>query len=193
MQIGRRLNKPPIVLNMDDVRRWFKENGTVCESPLHKLGEEPPAVTYYQTDWSFAFLCAACNAMAKASTGSSKTAWDRRLAEHMYQLMVRRSYVHANIQSDFMLEEIIAQRNEAVKQIEQEDKKRDAAERGEIRKHIRESPVKVGMADDEILSARQRQVHREQSGAARVGPARVDRASVLRAKLIAPLPRKEGG
>jgi hypothetical protein len=194
MPRGRKLNVPDLILDMEQVQEWFAQYGTVCESFLHKIGDEPPAEEYYQTTHSFVFLCGECNTIAWANSPADKTDWDGRLAEHMYDLMCRRSYVQTNLKSDFMLEEIVAQRAESVRQIEKLASTERAAEQQEIRKHIRESPIKVGTADDEILVARQRQTKREQAGTPRLGPARVDRGSVLRTKLIVPaLPDKKEG
>lgn len=191
MPRGRKLKAPHVDLNADDVRRWMAENGTRCEAPVHPLDDAPLASWYIWTDWSFAFLCKSCDKHVASLTGTTRTAWEIRLAEHMYEVMSRRSYVRANVASNFQLEHVIAERNETVRKIERlATTERSAAQR-EIRKHIKEAGTKVGIADDEILTARQRQIKREQSGAPRLGPARTDRGAVLRSKLIAPSRRTE--
>jgi hypothetical protein len=194
MPRGRKLNTPPVILDMDDVRRWFTENDTRCETAEHPLLDAPHAVTYYQTEWSFAFLCEDCNDFFTSMDPATRLEWDGRLADHMYSIMLRRSYVQTNITSGFVLEEIVAQRAQTVREIEKLDGTQRAFEQREIRKHIRESTVKVGMADDEILTARQRQDKRQQAGVPRIGPARIDRGSVLRARLLPPaLPKEQEG
>lgn len=168
----------------------FIKYNTKCETPECK-DRLNPAFTFYHTTWSLIWICEPCFNQYYEATGELKKRQDRALGEHMYDLMMRRSYNYMNDKSGYMLEEMIAQRAKVMHEIETAGDKQRAAERRELRSQINEAKTKVGAPDDEILIARERQDLRAQMGKPILGQQRTDRLAGLRAKLIVRLPIEE--
>lgn len=186
MPRGRRLDiQAPVSMDFAIMTANIKKFNTRCESPkCHP--DASPAFIHHQTAWSFCYLCQPCWEEVNFLTGGMLVAWEVALAEHMWELMMRRAYPHMNVKSGFVLEEMLEIRVENERKLATLADKERAAEQRDLRRQIRESSTKIGAPDDELLVARERQDLRKQMGMPTLGRERVDRTSILRSKLIIP-------
>jgi hypothetical protein len=113
----------------------------------------------------------------------------------MMELLLRRSYVWQNNESGFALEAAIATREETLRKIKRLEATAHSRERADLRRQILESGIKPGTPDDELTTARGRQVRREQAGRAPVGPQGDRKIDLLVGMLVVPtnnlIPNKE--
>lgn len=189
MSIGRtgiKLRGTDQNIPRDKMLEWFKQEGTTCES-LACWSENVPAYDYHVTRVSFVFLCKACKIGVLTMHPDVRKNWERDLGVNMYSQLMKRSYVVANVNSGFALEEAIEERENLLDELAKIKQKEEAAQRRELRKAIRESSTKIGAPDEELITARQRQEIRRLSGLPILGGERVDKAAVLQAKLIPPV------
>jgi hypothetical protein len=190
--IGRKLDVGVVELDLEQMQAWFKQENSTCEAPECDANPQP-AFCWYQTQHSFVWLCQLHFEMTMVLSGMHLSTWNRKLAEHMYEKFLVRSYVHQNNTSGFALEAAIEVSQQAAKEIASLNKTADARAAREIRAAIKSSPVRIGSPDEEILTARGRQDARVAAGKPRIGrPSlndpvkRTDRLVTLRAKLIVP-------
>lgn len=188
MPHGRRLDiQAPIGVDFAQFTANLKRFNTRCETPkCHP--DVSPAFMYHQSIWSFAYLCRDCWEEVNYLDGKPRMAWDVRLAEHMWELMMRRAYPHMNVKSGFLLEDMLESREVNEKLLAKRETRQRTAEQRELRTQIRESTTRIGAPDDELLVAREREDLRKQMGMPTLGRKPVDRVSVLRARLIIPSP-----
>ena len=182
MPVGRKLNVAMVEVNLPMFQAMFKKHGTMCEAP----GCNPvqPAFAPYQSVWSFSFLCKAHYDHVISLRDRMRLAWERTLAEHMLSLLHRQSYTKSNINSGFLLEQAIAVREEAAAELDRLASRAEAKTRADLRRQIRESGSKPGIADDEILTPRLRQAARQQAGIKQPGPKPVNHRAILIPRLI---------
>lgn len=188
MPIGRKLDVGPVVLDLQIMQAWFKLEGSTCEAPECQANPQP-AFCWYQTDYSFVWLCQPHYEMTMLMDETTQARWNRKLAEHMYELFLVRSYVHQNNKSGFALEQSIEVARQAAYEIAQMETSARAVETRQIRAAIKSAPHRIGSPDEELLTARQRQAARTAQGKPTLGPSiqqRTDRLVTLRAKLTVP-------
>ncbi len=187
MPIGRPLNIDRIDLDLDFYREMLEENNSTCES-LMCADKETPAWAYYQSRWSFLFLCADCYIKVMKLGPSRRQAWDKYMAEVMYEKFLQRSYVHQNNISGFALEESLIVRAQTQKEIDKLKARQEHEERRELRHAIRASATKIGAPDEELLVARQRQKARQDAGLPTIGAPskRSEKIKLLTSRLIVP-------
>lgn len=186
MPRGRRLDiQTPVPVDLAAMTVNLRKFNTRCESPkCHP--DVSPAFMYHQSSWSFCYLCQPCWDEVNCLTGKPLIAWQISLAEHMWEVMMRRAYPHMNVKSGFVLEEMLESRVANERKLASLAASERAAEQRDLRRQIRESSTKIGAPDDELLVARERQDLRKQMGMPTLGRERVDHVSILRSKLIIP-------
>jgi hypothetical protein len=185
MPIGRPLRLQPgqVTYDLAYLREMFALHQTRCETP-ECFADPNPADNFYHTVWSFIWICSECHDIYTTLPPRDKLQWDRLLAEHMYELMLRRSYNHMNEKSGFALEAAILKRQALLKKIKRSAPEQRAAEQRELRNQIRESKTKVGAPDDELLVARERQDLRAKLGMPIPSRPRRNHIGILRSKLV---------
>lgn len=138
---------------LDEIRYELLEHQTACEVP--KCTSQ--AVMPYRNDHSVIFICEPHDAIIQQSAANpdSKRAMNKLLSEGMYSGLLNKSYVHANNNSGFVLEELVeAHVMEGERRVKLA-KQDVAAERRKIRKAINESNVRIGAPDEALIVARQ--------------------------------------
>jgi hypothetical protein len=193
VQVGRKIVVvDPADIDLAEFQVMFKINGTLCEAP-ECADDRQPAYGPYPTERSFAFLCESHYNEAHARIGHARHRWNSQLAAHMLTLLNRLSYIYENAESGGELEEQLLIRAQVEADIKRTKAGAQAAERREIRRQINASGESIGLADDEILTARQRQDGRVAAGGKPVGPAPVSRVEKLLPRLIvgSTRPKKE--
>lgn len=187
MHVGPRLRLKPGEVSYPDgyLLKMFALHDTRCETP--ECSELlPPATDFYHSEWSLCWVCSACAALYRSGGGVEKLIRDRSLAKYMYHCQMLRSYRYVNELSGLALDEAINLRETALKQLERDKGKEEAAIRRDLRKQINAGLTKVGAPDDEIRSAPHRQFDRQQLGKPIAPRKKNDRELALRAQLIVP-------
>ncbi len=180
MPIPAKLKVSTVELELMEARLYFKIYGTTCE--IDSCAE--PADNYHQSEWSLVWICAGHASEVHALSGGSLLTWERKVASQLYERMLQFSFVHQNHETGFALQEAVNRRAELEKEISKHTAKQRSAEQRELRKAIRETDVRVGRPDEELLIARQRQEARKQEGKPVIGAQRKDVAALIRPKLI---------
>lgn len=188
MPIGRRLDAPEVNIDFDAMSRWLDQHDTLCEAPECE-GNPRRAFTYHRSAWSFIFICLPHVEMVDKMGALSLAAWEKRVAEHMYEKFLVRSYAHTNIKSGLLLEESMTMREEAERELRKIELRQGQVEQRELRKAIRDSETKIGAPDDDLLVARQRQDLRARMGQPLRGerPKTAERVKMLTARLLVPI------
>lgn len=170
---------------LDEIEYELAERDVACE--MNCGGQ---ATTMYLNDRSAVFMCLPCNKLIEVATGAARTDLDKQISEIMYSGLLRRSYVHLNNASGFALEEMVADFQDRVKNLGKMDDRRASLERREIRQNLAKAQSQVGMPDEELLTARQRNDLRARRGQPARGTQRKPRElkSVPSATLEVPTP-----
>lgn len=180
MRVARPLKHFPGVVDVDWINGMLQAYGTKCEVK----GCTQAAVTPYFTCRVFVFICEEHDSFVRSLSDTHK--FDMQLAEHMYDLMLRKSYVHMNNRSGFVLEEMVRNYQEDLKRHDQTKVQRENAERRELRNAAKKADIKIGAPDDALLVGRQRNDLREKMGLPIIGkkPKRSSIKAVPSAELI---------
>lgn len=142
---------------MRQYREEFVRLDKRCEFPHLGTGEQDCAENawhVYITDWSFIFICTNHRDYIKSLPQSKVIRVDMRIAEILWALMCRRSYVFMNEASNYELDDLVNEYQENLrKAAERPAAQRRAAER-KIREEIAAQSVKIGAPDDSLLEER---------------------------------------
>lgn len=168
-----------------EIEYELTERGVACE--LNCGGQ---AITMYVNERSAVFVCQSCKQMIDLASGALRTDLDKKISQIMHSGLLAKSYVHANNASGFQLEELVQQFQQRVKDLPRLEARDAAKQRSEIRKMIAASTTKVGTADDDLLTGRQRNELRARTGQPIKGSQRKTRElkSVPSATLDMPTP-----
>lgn len=182
--------KTKVRVNLDEdllaeIEYELAERDVACE--LNCGGQ---ATTMYLNERSAVFMCRSCRQTVELATGALRTDLDKNVSEIMFSGLLRRSYVHLNNESGFKLEQLVATFQDQVKNLDKLDERRAKNERREIRQNLVKAQSQVGMPDEELLTARQRNDLRARRGQPTRGPQRKPRElkSVPSATLEVPTP-----
>lgn len=175
MPIGKPLGYLPDDIDLDWVRAKFAEHGTKCEAPPFMGACDAPANEVYLSKFSVVFFCTNCYNKAQRM-GSFIV---RPLAEHLYGMLLKWSYVHQNNMSGGKLDEMVEEYQSSVRRSAREAATELANEMRAQRAAMKEAAVKIGMADDELLSARKLNKVRVAKGETPIGRPQKPRTSIM--------------